>query len=37
MSKDRLLGVLKGSESLKEGEKNFYDAKPKINFPKARI
>ena len=37
MSEDKLLSALKLSESLKESEKNFDDAKPKINFFKPRI
>ena len=37
MSEDRLLSVIKASESLKEREKNFDDTKSKINFSKARI
>ena len=37
MSEDRLLNVLKASESLKEIEKNFNDTKPKIKFSKSRI
>ena len=37
MSEDRLLSVLKASESLKESEKNFDNTKPKINFSKPRI
>ena len=37
MSEERLLSVIKASESLKEREKNFDDTKSKINFSKARI
>ena len=37
MSEDRLLSVLKASESLKESEKNFDNTKPKIIFSKPRI
>ena len=37
MSEDRVLSVLKASESLKESQKSFDDTKPKINFSKSRI
>ena len=36
MSKDRLLCAVKASKPLKESEKNFDDAKPKIKFSKPR-
>ena len=37
MSDDRLLSAVKGSESVKNHEKNFDDTKPKINFSKPKI
>ena len=37
MSEDRLLSALKSSESSKESEKNFNDAKLNIYFSKPRI
>ena len=37
MSESRLLSALKGSESLKESEKNFDDTKPTIDFSEPGI
>ena len=37
MSEDKLLSALNTSESLKEGENNFDDTKPKVNFSKSKI